>query len=628
MIFSLIILLLCSIPIWMLILLYRILTRLEQQEQSLTRLLKRLPPPAVEAKKPEAGAPAPAFANDWQKEIYQRPKPKPLTPQEPSAFQKRTSQIFRKMINWLIINEEYRPQGVSWESAIASTWLLRMAVLIFVIGIGFLLKYSIDQGFLSPVFRIFLSTATGAAMLLAGGKMLKRQYPLLAQGLLGGGVAVLYATIYAAHRFYALLPLPIAFAAMAVVTLLTGFVSLRFNSLLVATLGLIGGYATPILFSTPQPSPTPLFGYLLLLGAGVAWLCRKRDWPILNTPAMLAAYTLIVFQLRQLEQPSSHLLVFSFLAIFFLLFQAAIVVPLLEKKTSASLFDVSGMLLNAAGFMAVAYQQATMAHAEYAAAGLCVFYSLMTLFLYKRARSSGIPSGTDQPLFTLSYLLAAFFLAYALLLAADRAVVPLLWALQAALLFLLGTRVQGKPLQWFSVLLSYAILCWCAFTLLNTAIDGPPDTGATTYLPFFLRHFFQTGLPILLIGGTAVYAFHTGFKDAAAVLVFMAYALFFAFLSLELWYALSRHLPQACRAGLSLLWACYALLTLFSGLRWKNAAFRYVALGLFAVVVYKVFVMDLRELDLVVRIIAFLLLGGLLFTGSWFYLRAGRGKAG
>ena len=57
----------------------------------------------------------------------------------------------------------------------------------------------------------------------------------------------------------------------------------RRDSLFIAVLGLLGGFATPILLSTGENRPIPLFGYLLLLNVGLAWVAYRNGWIILST---------------------------------------------------------------------------------------------------------------------------------------------------------------------------------------------------------------------------------------------------------------------------------------------------------------------------------------------------------
>src|SRR6185295_4730209 len=69
---------------------------------------------------------------------------------------------------------------------------------------------------------------------------------------------------------------------MALVTAVAVLLSIRRDSLFIALLGLVGGFATPALLSTGEDRPIGLFGYLLLLNAGLAWVAYRKRWPYLT----------------------------------------------------------------------------------------------------------------------------------------------------------------------------------------------------------------------------------------------------------------------------------------------------------------------------------------------------------
>ena len=64
--------------------------------------------------------------------------------------------------------------------------------------------------------------------------------------------------------------------------MLAVLLSIRHDSLFIAVLGLLGGFATPALLSTGENRPIPLFTYLLLLNVGLAWVAFKKGWPVLT----------------------------------------------------------------------------------------------------------------------------------------------------------------------------------------------------------------------------------------------------------------------------------------------------------------------------------------------------------
>jgi uncharacterized membrane protein len=101
----------------------------------------------------------------------------------------------------------------------------------------------------------------------------------------------------------------------------------------------------------------------------------------------------------------------------------------------------------------------------------------------------------------------------------------------------------------------------------------------------------------------------------------LALALAFVWSTLELHTVLHHFVPGMESGGVSILWSLFALGLILAGIRRQVRPLRFVGLGLFAVVVWKVFFVDLAQLEQLYRIIAFLLLGVLVLCGSFVYLK-------
>jgi uncharacterized membrane protein len=97
--------------------------------------------------------------------------------------------------------------------------------------------------------------------------------------------------------------------------------------------------------------------------------------------------------------------------------------------------------------------------------------------------------------------------------------------------------------------------------------------------------------------------------------------LLFIYTTFELNTALGAYVPGLRAGGISILWSVFALGLILGGI-WKNVFnLRLAGLGLFVVVAVKVFFSDLAHLDPFYRIIAFILLGVLVLSGSFVYLK-------
>ena len=169
-----------------------------------------------------------------------------------------------------------------WESLIGVKLFAGIAGVALVIAAVSFLRYSVDQGWLQPPVRVAIGVIVSVVLLVLCELKAARQYPATANALDGAAVAILFATFFAAHALWNLIPAPATFALLAVVTALAVLLSIRRESLFIAVLGLLGGFATPALLSTGENRPIPLFAYLLLLNIGLAWVANRQVWPVLT----------------------------------------------------------------------------------------------------------------------------------------------------------------------------------------------------------------------------------------------------------------------------------------------------------------------------------------------------------
>lgn len=174
-----------------------------------------------------------------------------------------------------------------WESLIGVKLFSWIAGIALVLAALFFLSYSVEHGWLSPPVRASLGLLTGVALLLVCELRVARNYAFTANAMDGAGIAILYATLFAIHALWHLLPASAVFALMLVLTAIAVLLSIRRDSVFIALLGLVGGFATPALLSTGENKPIALFSYLLLLNIGLMWVAIRRRWPLLTALSVL-----------------------------------------------------------------------------------------------------------------------------------------------------------------------------------------------------------------------------------------------------------------------------------------------------------------------------------------------------
>lgn len=181
------------------------------------------------------------------------------------------------------------------EAYIGGRLLNRIGALALIIGIAFFLKYAFDQNWISETTRVLIGALLGGGLLFGGWISFKKEFTVFSQGLVGAGIGTLYISFYAAYNFYELVPYPVAVLLMTIVTVLALAQALYYNSLAIATLGLIGGFLTPFILPADVPSAVGLFVYLVFLNIAVIALMIKKDsWRILEISSIIITFAVYI----------------------------------------------------------------------------------------------------------------------------------------------------------------------------------------------------------------------------------------------------------------------------------------------------------------------------------------------
>jgi uncharacterized membrane protein len=263
--------------------------RMDALTEATVRLLKRVD--QIEARLADLERPAGASAESPQtpppfSPVVPPPLPPPLAAPEPATIPAVPAFALRAEA------PRAAAGGQPLETRMGLTWINRIGVLTLIIGVAFFFKYAIDNQWIGETGRVVLGVLAGLATLAAGDVLWRRDQKVFAQGVCGLGVSILYLSFYASFGFYHLLPQSAAFVLMVMVTAMAGALAVRYDAMAIAALGMLGGYATPLLLSTGQDAPWTFFGYLLLIDLGAVAIARFKRWRPVDLLAFLATVIL------------------------------------------------------------------------------------------------------------------------------------------------------------------------------------------------------------------------------------------------------------------------------------------------------------------------------------------------
>jgi hypothetical protein len=185
---------------------------------------------------------------------------------------------------------------INWEQFMGVKMFAWVGGLALFLGVAFFVKYSFDNNLLPPELRVAIGFIAGLGLLVGGVIMSRKNYVALSQTLCATGVVILYAVTFACRSIYHFEffgPLP-TFLLMALITTTAFLLAVRLDALVIAILGMLGGFLTPILLSTGQDNPLGLFGYIAILDAGLIVVALHRRWHFL---AALAALGTAIMQI-------------------------------------------------------------------------------------------------------------------------------------------------------------------------------------------------------------------------------------------------------------------------------------------------------------------------------------------
>ena len=273
------------------------------------RLEARLEPalaPRVDVQRFETLTPRPAPVPPTPQPV--RREPEPVAAAEPGVIEAAIAQAVAAAKRWLL----------------GGNTVVRVGLVILFVGLSFLASYAASAGLFPIEFRLALIAGVGIALLGVGFRT-RVERPGFGLALQGGGVAIIYLTLFAGAKLYDTVPVTPAFALMIAVCALGCALALLQRSQVLAATSFAGGFAVPLLLSNGRGDVAGLFAYYTILNVAILFIAGRRSWRVLNLIGFFATFGVMTLWEASSYRPDDLAVAQAFLIVSVLIYVATAV---------------------------------------------------------------------------------------------------------------------------------------------------------------------------------------------------------------------------------------------------------------------------------------------------------------
>lgn len=333
----------------------------------------------------------------------------------------------------------------------------KIGIGVLVLGIGYFVKYAIDQNWIGIYGRVFIGILCGG-ILLGVAHWLRKTFAAFSSVLVGGGIAVLYLTIAIAFHEYQIFNQTVAFILMVIITGFTILLAISYNRVELAVLAILGGFGSPFMVSTGGGNYVILFSYVLILDVGMLILAYYKKWNLVNIISY--AFTLLLFgswMALEFESWNNAMVTggLIFATLFYLIFFAMNIIHNIRENAKFQALEITLLLSNTFFYYAVGMVILSGESAEdfkgLFTAVLGVFNFVFAYLLFRNQR-------VDRNLIFLLIGLVLTFISLAAPIQLEGNYITLFWAAEAVLLLWLSQKSGITLMKTASVVITLLML--------------------------------------------------------------------------------------------------------------------------------------------------------------------------
>ena len=351
-----VILFLFVVPAILLFQMWRVIDHVRDENKTLSDLLHKLEPlikklsDGAESLKVSDDVPT-ATVSELPEEDFAEPIsaaktiPAETTPPLMSKDPVPVTELYAEPVS---MQQPEKPRRRNMEKIIGENLMSKIGILALIIGIGFFVKFAIDNNWINEVGRTVIGLVAGIG-LWGLAYPLRDRYRNFSSVLAGGGFAVCFVTVAVAYNFYDLFRSGTAFAVFVALTAAMIGIALRFDRRELAMTGFVGGFVAPFLAVGDTSSCFMLFAYITVLNVGIFIVTLKRNWWELAAVACILTWIVtLIYTITGTLTAADSAIMLCFATLFVVLFSIPLATVLSRdtRRSALSLFMLTSAAVN------------------------------------------------------------------------------------------------------------------------------------------------------------------------------------------------------------------------------------------------------------------------------------------
>lgn len=197
----------------------------------------------------------------------------------------------------------------------SGNWLGIIAIICFVFAAGFIIKLSIETGWLTPERQILIAAIFGLSLIITG-FCLPKVYSNYASLLPASGIIILYCSVFAGYRFYELTSFKTALILTSLVSIFCIWLYLKFRHDIYPVVAIMGSYLSPIILDLHYSSFFTIY-YFICCALAFATI---SIWTRSRLISIVAAYIAILTTFVVGIELNQNMMLANALAVHFIIF--------------------------------------------------------------------------------------------------------------------------------------------------------------------------------------------------------------------------------------------------------------------------------------------------------------------